>query len=155
MLFWAFSSSLQLSCFLNSFRFFYTQDSLVKGQVSERRGILIANSRSLSGTFVSNCRVLLIHFTFFILRSVWQKIPSMYHYLDFSSVPYLHKSNTRASLVRSALVSKVPSNFDFFLLLYLHESGTRSSKRIALSQSYFASFIVLYIDMTTSCPSNT
>ena len=49
-LFWDFSVSLLLSYFLNLLRFFDTQGNLVESLVSERRGILVVNSRSLRRT---------------------------------------------------------------------------------------------------------
>ena len=42
--------SITVEFFYYSTRFFYTQDSLVKGQVSERRGILVVNSPPLRRT---------------------------------------------------------------------------------------------------------
>ena len=228
-----------MSFFLNSLRFFYTNSSLIKGQVSERRRIQLAFSsreslffavfspftlrwlyprhsdKRLARLIILSCFYSLLYlqisgtrgfpstphcspkcyldissFLFliefgtrvYLVRSEMVSEKSYYH--DFSSLFYLHESGTKAFfvssqlvskvsyylhfsyllhlpvwgtsafLLRSALVSKVSLYLDFSSLFYLPESHTRSSLGIVLSQSYFSSFIVLYIDRTTSCPSN-
>ena len=78
---------------------------------------------------------------FSIPKVVWQKVSlEVSDHLDFSSLLYLHESGTRISLVLSVQVCKVS--------YYLRRCGPRSPKGIALSQSYFASFIVLYTGKT-------
>ena len=54
------SVSLQFPRFLNSLHFFYTQGSLVKGQVLDQRGIQLVFSPKDFSFFLTNCRVICI-----------------------------------------------------------------------------------------------
>ena len=137
----------------NSYRLI-TSPTMMWKILTEQIFVVIYFSLISHGLFFFNCRVFLIRFAFLYPEQIDKKksSPEVSYYLDFSSLLYLLESGSRVSLVRSTLVSKVPYYLDFSSLLYLHEFGTRTSQGIAISQSYFASFIELYIGMTTSRP---
>ena len=131
--------SAGFSLFFFFYRVFYIKSSLVKSPLEV-------------SYYISSVRFFIDTSLLFLIRS--GIVSKVSYYFESSSVFDLYVSGTRSSFVCSTLVFQVSYYLAFPSLCCLYESDKRASIGIALSQSYFASFCVLYIGKTASRPSN-